>query len=168
MHDLYIYMRVCVQERSMALYIVQQYIAASGGQHALNAIESMCVIGKVKMAASEMVGGEELRVGKMKSMKQGAGELGGFVLWQKRPHLWSLELMLSGFKISAASDGALAWRQSPSRVSRGPARPLRRSLQVLSLPSFSSKLHFPSIKFYLIFSIIILISLVNTICCQIW
>lgn len=108
----------------MALYIVQQYIAAAGGQHALHAIESMCVIGKVKM-----VGGEDLS---LKSMKlQGAGELGGFVLWQKRPHLWSLELMLSGFKITAASDGAVAWSQTPSsRASRGPARPLRRSLQV--------------------------------------
>lgn len=128
----------------MALYVVQQFIAAAGGQHALHAIESMCVIGKVKM-----VGGEDLSLGvpKMKSMKlQGAGELGGFVLWQKRPHLWSLELMLSGFKITAASDGAVAWRQTPSsRASRGPARPLRRSLQV----SFFFFLQtFPSIKFY--------------------
>lgn len=116
-----------MKERSMASYILQQYIAAAGGQHALNSIENMCVMGKVKMAALEIGGGEDMRVRKTMA----SGELGGFVLWQKRPNLWSLELMLSGFKISAGSDATTAWRHSPWRASRGPARPLRRSLQVL-------------------------------------
>lgn len=117
----------------MAKYIVQQYIAAAGGEHALNAIDSMYAMGKVKMAASEFVSGEA----KVKNMRHGAGEMGGFVLWQKRPDLWSLELMVAGYKISAGSDGKVAWRQTPwqnSHASRGPPRPLRRSLQV-SRPS---------------------------------
>ncbi|XP_051121879.1 uncharacterized protein LOC127245175 [Andrographis paniculata] len=125
-------------ERSMAKYIVQQYIAAAGGEHALNSIDSMHAVGKVKMAASEFVGGEELRQGSskalVKSMKHGPGEIGGFVLWQRRPDLWSLELVVSGCKITAGSDGNVAWRQTPwhnSHASRGPPRPLRRSLQGL-------------------------------------
>lgn len=115
----------------MAKYIVQQYVAASGGEHALNKIQSMCAIGKVKMASSEFVGGTKTR-----NMKSGPGQLGGFVLWQKGPDMWSIELMVSGFKISAGSDGKVAWRQTPwqhSHSSRGPPRPLRRSLQVTPL-----------------------------------
>ncbi|KAI3458617.1 hypothetical protein Pfo_015280 [Paulownia fortunei] len=127
-------------ESSMAKYIVQQYIAAAGGEHALNSIDSMYAMGKVKMAASEFVAGEDLspknntKVTKLKNMKHGPGEVGGFLLWQKRPDLWSLELMVSGCKISAGSDGKVAWRQTPwqhSHASRGPPRPLRRSLQGL-------------------------------------
>lgn len=57
-----------------------KYIAAAGGEHALNSIHSMYAIGKVKMGR--------------------VGEIGGFLLWQKLPDLWSLELMVSGFKIS--------------------------------------------------------------------
>ncbi|KAL2541663.1 Protein of unknown function (DUF620) [Abeliophyllum distichum] len=124
-------------EASMAKYIVQQYIAAAGGEHALNSIHSMYAMGKVKMAASEFVDGEDLSLSKgmkIKNLKHGPGEIGGFVLWQKRPDLWSLELMVSGCKISAGSDGKVAWRQTPwhhSHASRGPPRPLRRSLQGL-------------------------------------
>ncbi|KAL3833978.1 hypothetical protein ACJIZ3_008714 [Penstemon smallii] len=129
-------------ETSIARYIVQQYIAATGGEHALNSIESMYAMGKVKMAASEFVAGEEMSLNnntntkhmKLKNMKHGHGEIGGFVLWQKRPDLWSLELIVSGCKISAGSDGKVAWRQTPwqnSHASRGPPRPLRRSLQGL-------------------------------------
>lgn len=122
-----------LQESSMAKYIVQQYIAAAGGEHALNAIDSMYAMGKVNMSASEFAAGESNRVRKVKNTKQGDGEVGGFVLWQKRPDLWSLELMVSGCKISAGSDGKVAWRETPwqnSHSSRGPPRPLRRSLQV--------------------------------------
>ncbi|KAI3470826.1 hypothetical protein Pfo_027489 [Paulownia fortunei] len=123
-------------ESSMAKYIVQQYIAAAGGEHALNSIDSMYAMGKVKMAASEFVAGDDYnpKAMKMKNMKHGQGEIGGFLLWQKRPDLWSLELMVSGYKISAGSDGKVAWRQTPwqhSHASRGPPRPLRRSLQGL-------------------------------------
>lgn len=132
----------------MAKYIVKQYIAAVGGETALNSIDSMYAMGKVKMAASEFCSGEgklNSPKGKMKSMKAlGSGEMGGFVLWQKRPELWCLELVVSGCKISAGSDGKVAWRQTPwhhSHASRGPPRPLRRLLQVPAgqYPFFFSK-----------------------------
>jgi Protein of unknown function (DUF620) len=135
------------QEATTAKYIVQQYIAASGGEWALNAITSMYAMGKVKMSASELnssdgpaVNGTDASnatTGKKGSTKgmQGscACEIGGFVLWQKQPDMWCLELVVSGCKISAGSDGKVAWRQTPwhhSHASRGPPRPLRRSLQV--------------------------------------
>ncbi|WCJ19750.1 hypothetical protein M5689_002028 [Euphorbia peplus] len=125
-------------EASMAKYIVQQYIAAVGGEKALNSVESMCAMGKVKMAASEFCSGEgslSNKVVKAKNSRNGGGgEMGGFVLWQKRPDLWCLELVVSGCKISAGSDGKVAWRQTPwhhSHASRGPPRPLRRFLQGL-------------------------------------
>ncbi|KAJ8764005.1 hypothetical protein K2173_004878 [Erythroxylum novogranatense] len=124
-------------EASMAKYIVHQYIAAVGGEGALNSVDSMYAMGKVKMAASEFCGGEgapNSKVMKMKNLRQGHGEMGGFVLWQKRPDLWCLELVVSGCKISAGSDGKVAWRQTPwhhSHASRGPPRPLRRFLQGL-------------------------------------
>lgn len=120
----------------MAKYIVKQYIAAVGGEKALNSINSMYAMGKVKMAASEFSAGEGTvnnKIVKVRNLRNGGGEVGGFVLWQKRPDLWSLELVVSGCKISAGSDGKVAWRQTPwhnSHASRGPPRPLRRFLQV--------------------------------------
>ncbi|KAG5410030.1 hypothetical protein IGI04_006349 [Brassica rapa subsp. trilocularis] len=93
-------------EASTAKYIVQQYVAACGGPAALNAVKSMYAVGQVRMQGSEMVAGEDegttttpVRLGK------GNFEVGGFVLWQKNPNLWFLELVVSGFKISAGSDG---------------------------------------------------------------
>ncbi|XP_050148749.1 uncharacterized protein LOC126623784 [Malus sylvestris] len=129
-------------EVSMAKYIVKQYIAAVGGEKALNSVDSMYAMGKVKMTASEFCTGERTLNGgnnklKVKSLLRsvgGGGEMGGFVLWQKRPELWCLELVVSGCKISAGSDGKVAWRQTPwhhSHASRGPPRPLRRLLQGL-------------------------------------
>ncbi|KAK6227893.1 hypothetical protein SCA6_000233 [Theobroma cacao] len=124
-------------EASMAKYIVKQYIAAIGGEQALNSIDSMYAMGKVKMAASEFCAGEgslNNRIVKVRNLRNGGGEMGGFVLWQKRPDLWCLELVVSGCKISAGSDGKVAWRQTPwhhSHASRGPPRPLRRFLQGL-------------------------------------
>ncbi|KAJ6311841.1 hypothetical protein OIU77_013568 [Salix suchowensis] len=123
-------------EASMAKYIVQQYIAAVGGERALNSVDSMYAMGKVKMAASEFCAGEgSLNSNKMMKVKnQRHGEMGGFVLWKKGPDLWCLELVVSGCKISAGSDGKVAWRQTPwhhSHASRGPPRPLRRFLQGL-------------------------------------
>ncbi|KAH0979658.1 hypothetical protein GBA52_006835 [Prunus armeniaca] len=130
-------------EASMAKYIVKQYIAAVGGEKALNSVESMYAMGKVKMAASEFSTGErslnsnnnKVKVKSLLRSTGGGGEMGGFVLWQKRPELWCLELVVSGCKISAGSDGKVAWRQTPwhhSHASRGPPRPLRRLLQVNS------------------------------------
>ncbi|GAV56816.1 DUF620 domain-containing protein [Cephalotus follicularis] len=122
---------------SVAKYIVKQYVAAVGGEKALNSIDSMYAMGKVKMAASEFCANEgslNNKVAKVKNLRNGGVELGGFVLWQKRPDLWCLELVVSGCKISAGSDGKVAWRQTPwhhSHASRGPPRPLRRFLQGL-------------------------------------
>ncbi|RXH94557.1 hypothetical protein DVH24_024241 [Malus domestica] len=100
-------------ESSMAKYLMKQYIAAVGGEKALNSVDSMYAMGKVKMAASEFCTGERSLNGgknklKVKSLLRsvgGGGEMGGFVLWQKRPELWCLELVVSGCKISAGSDG---------------------------------------------------------------
>ncbi|XBH56920.1 uncharacterized protein [Aegilops tauschii subsp. strangulata] len=134
-------------ESSSAKYIVQQYIAASGGEWALNRVTSMYAMGKVRMTAAELNssdadGGGSNNGGAHRGGKKGGGggkggaggEIGGFVLWQKKPELWCLELVVSGCKISAGSDGKVAWRQTPwhqSHASRGPPRPLRRSLQGL-------------------------------------
>lgn len=132
----------------MAKYILKQYVAAIGGERALNSIDSMYAMGKVKMAASEFCTDEaslnnnnNSKVSKMKSLK--GGEMGGFVLWQKKPDFWCLELLVAGYKISAGSDGKVAWRQTPwhhSHASRGPPRPLRRFLQVIH--NFSCSLLF--------------------------
>uniref|UniRef100_A0ACD5TWD8 Uncharacterized protein n=1 Tax=Avena sativa TaxID=4498 RepID=A0ACD5TWD8_AVESA len=130
-------------ESSSAKYIVQQYIAASGGEWALNKVTSMYAMGRVRMSAAELnsndadAGNGGHNRGGKKGGKGGggaSGEIGGFVLWQKKPELWCLELVVSGCKISAGSDGKVAWRQTPwhqSHASRGPPRPLRRSLQGL-------------------------------------
>nr|BAK06827.1 predicted protein [Hordeum vulgare subsp. vulgare] len=124
-------------ESSSAEYIVQQYIAASGGEWALNKVTSMYAMGKVRMTAAELNSSDadgNGRGGGRKGGSKGGGEIGGFVLWQKKPELWCLELVVSGCKISAGSDGKVAWRQTPwhqSHASRGPPRPLRRSLQGL-------------------------------------
>ncbi|MQM04425.1 hypothetical protein Taro_037228 [Colocasia esculenta] len=120
----------CSIQASTAKYIVQQYIAATGGQQALNAVNSMYALGKVRMRSTEFHMGDE----SVSASRAGHGEIGGFVLWQKNPDLWYLELIVSGCKMSAGSDGKVAWRQSASEqshASRGPPRPLRRSLQGL-------------------------------------
>ncbi|XP_075518874.1 uncharacterized protein LOC142552875 [Primulina tabacum] len=113
-------------EASTAKYIVQQYLAATGGLAALNAVNSMYAVGQVKMVvASDLEQSTD-------NVKR-SWEAGGFVLWQKNPDLWFLELVVSGFKISAGSDGKIAWSQSStnSNASRGPPRPLRRFFQGL-------------------------------------
>lgn len=120
----------------MAKYIIEQYIAAVGGHVALDRMKSMYAMGKVKMMTSELHTGS--KVVKARNMNKG-GEFGGFVLWQKCPDLWCIELVVSGCKISAGSDGKVAWRQTPwhpSHASRGPPRPLRRSLQVCCFQNF--------------------------------
>ncbi|KAK3038120.1 hypothetical protein RJ639_029574 [Escallonia herrerae] len=113
---------------STAKYIVQQYIAATGGQAVLNAVSSMYAVGQVKMVSSEIHQSNDTVNAKRSC------ESGGFVLWQKNPDLWYLELVVSGCKVSAGSDGKVAWSQSssnPSNASKGPPRPLRRFFQGL-------------------------------------
>ncbi|CAK9150739.1 unnamed protein product [Ilex paraguariensis] len=115
-------------EASTAKYIVQQYIAATGGQAALNSVHSMCAIGQVKISASDFHQGDE-------SVKvRSTEEAGGFVLWQKNPDLWCLELLISGCKVISGSNGKISWRQSSNLqipIAEGPPRPLRRFLQGL-------------------------------------
>ncbi|KAK0576648.1 hypothetical protein LWI29_021037 [Acer saccharum] len=114
------------QEASTAKYIVQQYVAATGGQAAFNSVNSMYAMGQVKMLGSEMQQGDD------SVQMRGNCEIGGFVLWQKNPDLWCLELVVSGYKICAGSDGKIAWNQSssqPGNANKGPPRPLRRFFQ---------------------------------------
>ncbi|KAJ0577039.1 hypothetical protein HanPSC8_Chr05g0207551 [Helianthus annuus] len=115
-------------ESSTAKYIVQQYMAAIGGQQALNLVQSVCAIGQVKMSASEFHQGDETVKTRNKE------ETGGFVLWQKNPNLWCLELLVSGCKVISGSNGKISWRHSSNQlrpVTKGPPRPLRRFLQGL-------------------------------------
>ncbi|KAK4416551.1 hypothetical protein Salat_2480600 [Sesamum alatum] len=115
-------------EASTAKYIVQQYIAATGGQPPLTALNSMCVIGQTKINSSEFHQGDENVKVRSKD------EAGGFVIWQKNPDLWCLELQISGCKVIAGSNGKISWRQSSNQlrpICKGPPRPLRRFLQGL-------------------------------------
>ncbi|EPS62223.1 hypothetical protein M569_12569 [Genlisea aurea] len=115
-------------EASTAKYIVQQYIAATGGQPALNAVNSMCVVGHVRISGSEFHQGDENV--KVRSNH----DAGGFVLWQKNPDLWCFELLISGCKVIAGSNGKISWRQSSNQqrpICTGPPRTPRRFLQGL-------------------------------------
>nr|ALB00213.1 hypothetical protein [Populus tomentosa] len=127
-HSVHKPVKDCSIQASTAKYIVQQYIAATGGQAALNAVHSMCVTGELKIKASEFHEGEQtINV-------KGSEETGGFVLWQKDPDLWMLELLVSGCKMICGSNGKISWRHSSNQrkpVSKGPPRPLRRFLQGL-------------------------------------
>lgn len=118
-------------EASSAQYIVHQYIAASGGQKALNSINNLYAMGNVKMVTSEFETGN--KVVRTRNLSKG-GEVGCFVLWQMSPVKWCMELVVGGIKLCAGSDGKLLWRQTPwlgSHASRGPCRPLRRAIQGL-------------------------------------
>ena len=68
----------------MAKYIVKQYVAAVGGERALNSVDSMYAMGQVKMATSEFSAGEGSVNSKKVKNLQMKGEVGGFVVWQKR------------------------------------------------------------------------------------
>ncbi|KAH0884814.1 hypothetical protein HID58_060910 [Brassica napus] len=99
-------------EAAMAKYIVKQYTAASGGEVALDRVESMYAMGKVKMgvtefcAAKTQIGKRKKKMVRIKNLNNGnGGEMGGFVLWKKGSSQWSLELVVSGCKVSAGCDG---------------------------------------------------------------
>lgn len=89
----------------------------------------MCVTGQVKIKASDFhLSDVSIEV------KKSTEEMGGFVLWQKNPDLWCLELVVSGCKVICGSNGKVSWRHSSNNqqcpISSGPPRPLRRFLQV--------------------------------------
>ncbi|KAF5739392.1 hypothetical protein HS088_TW12G00597 [Tripterygium wilfordii] len=136
-HALTVPLKDCSIEASTAKYIVQQYVAATGGLAALNSLKSMYAVGQVKLVGSEMHQSDDsirTRFLSVLSLIRGNVEVGGFVLWQKNPDLWFLELVVSGYKISAGSDGKVAWNQSssqPGHANRGPPRPLRKFFQGL-------------------------------------
>lgn len=130
-----------LQEISTAKYIVKQYVAAVGGEKALNSIDSIYAMGKLIMETPEFCAGDGSSLNKkvvvkgksLRSHSNGGGDMGGFVLWQKRPDIWCLDLVVSGCKICAGNDGKVTWRQTPwhgSHPSRGPPSLLRRFLQV--------------------------------------
>ncbi|PWA77638.1 hypothetical protein CTI12_AA100800 [Artemisia annua] len=118
-------------ESSSAQYILQQYIAASGGQKLQNSIKNAYAMGKVTMVASEFETAS--RVVKNKHAAKSA-ESGGFVLWQMNPDMWYVELSVGGSKVHAGCNGKLVWRHTPwlgAHPAKGPVRPLRRALQGL-------------------------------------
>lgn len=119
-----------MQETSSAQYILQQYLAASGGQRLQNTIQNAYAMGKVKMLASDIETATKVIKNKNSSK---AAETGGFVLWQMKPDMWYVELALGGSKVHAGCNGRLVWRHTPwlgAHAAKGPVRPLRRALQV--------------------------------------
>ncbi|XP_024995941.1 uncharacterized protein LOC112529097 [Cynara cardunculus var. scolymus] len=116
-------------EASMAKYIVRHYIAATGGHTALNSVNSMSTVCQVNMTQSQILGD-----GQESPTTRHISDSGAFVLCQKNPNLWYLELVVSDSTVSAGSDGSVTWSQSslkPSQCYRGPPRPLRRFFQGL-------------------------------------
>jgi hypothetical protein len=108
------------QEVSKARYIVEQYVAAAGGEAALSAAKSMYAMGKVRMRTTK---GQKAKTGM--GVVSGGEVAGGFVLWQKRQQeQWCVEMVVAGgTKMSAGSDGNVAWRRgsrpTPAEVPQG-------------------------------------------------
>ncbi|XP_074560349.1 uncharacterized protein LOC141816474 [Curcuma longa] len=119
-------------EVSTAQYILQQYMAASGGLKLQRFIRNSYARGKVRMVASELETGNKVIKNRRSSSR--TVESGGFVLWQMAPDKWYVELAIGGSKIDAGSNGEVVWRHTPwlgAHAARGPVRPLRRTLQGL-------------------------------------
>ncbi|KAL5568765.1 hypothetical protein UlMin_025340 [Ulmus minor] len=118
-------------EISMAHYIIQQYLAATGCSKQQKCIKTMYASGIVKMFCCET----EVSTGKnVKTLGTRSGESGCFVLWQMLPGMWSLELVVGGNEVVAGSDGKIVWRHTPwlgTHAAKGPQRPLRRIIQGL-------------------------------------
>lgn len=134
---LLILLRAILQESSSAQYILQQYMAASGGQKLQNSINNAYAMGKVRMIASEFETPNKVIKNKNSSK---ATESGGFVLWQMNPDMWYVELALGGSKVHAGCNGKIVWRHTPwlgAHAAKGPVRPLRRALQVNISPFFT-------------------------------
>lgn len=120
------------QETSSAQYILQQYLAASGGHKLLASVRNTYTMGKVRMVATEIE--KASRLTKNRNAARG-GEHGRFVLWQMAPEMWYIELAVGGSKVHAGCNGKLVWRHTPwlgAHAAKGPVRQLRRGLQVCS------------------------------------
>ena len=113
-----------------AQYILQQYLAASGGHKLLVSVRNAYTMGKVRRVAPEFETAGRL----VKNRNAGRGaEPGRFVLWQMAPEMWYIELAVGGSKVHAGCNGKLVWRHTPwlgAHAAKGPVRPLRRALQV--------------------------------------
>ncbi|XP_042018639.1 uncharacterized protein LOC121766409 [Salvia splendens] len=118
-------------ESSSAQYILQQYLAASGGHKVQSSVQNAYAMGSVKMLTSDI----ETATKVLRSRNSAkAAESGSFVLWQMNPDMWYVELALGGSKVHAGCNGRLVWRHTPwlgAHAAKGPVRPLRRALQGL-------------------------------------
>uniref|UniRef100_A0A453B6Z8 Uncharacterized protein n=1 Tax=Aegilops tauschii subsp. strangulata TaxID=200361 RepID=A0A453B6Z8_AEGTS len=129
-------------ESSSAQYILQQYMAASGGYKMLQSVRNAYAMGKVRMVASEFETATRVVKNRGPSGRGAAAvEQGGFVLWTMAPGMWYVELAVGGSKVHAGCNGRLVWRHTPwlgAHAAKGPVRPLRRVLQVSTLPPLAS------------------------------
>ncbi|KAG6572489.1 hypothetical protein SDJN02_26991, partial [Cucurbita argyrosperma subsp. argyrosperma] len=118
-------------ETSVAHYIIQQYLAATGCLKQQKCAKNMYTTGSVRMIRCET----EVSSGKsVKTVGTRCEDTGCFVLWQMLPGMWSLELVVGGSKVVAGSDGNTVWRHTPwlgTHAAKGPQRPLRRIIQGL-------------------------------------
>lgn len=111
-----------MQVESLAEYIIEQFVAATGCRKMERTVRSVYVSGKVRMAMGEELGGAA----------GGEPQKGCFVMWQMVPVMWLVELVVAGQKVVAGSDGRVAWRHTPwfgAHAAKGGVRPLRRALQ---------------------------------------
>jgi hypothetical protein len=136
--------RLSLQESSSAQYILQQYMAASGGTKLLRSVQNAYAMGKVRMVASEFETATRV-------VRNGgaAVEQVGFVLWQMSPDMWYVELAVGGNKVRAGCNGRLVWRHTPwlgAHAAKGTVRPLRRDLQVLVAPDLRTLLEMNSLS----------------------
>ncbi|KAL6643011.1 hypothetical protein ACP70R_021192 [Stipagrostis hirtigluma subsp. patula] len=117
-------------ETSSMQYILQQYLAVSGGQRLLSLVQNAYAMGKVRMVATEFeTGGRVVR----NRMAARCADPGRFVLWQMAPEMWCIKLAVGGIKVHAGCNGKLVWRHTPwlgAHAAKGPVRPLHRALQV--------------------------------------
>lgn len=114
---------------SSAQYIIQHFMAATGCRKLDGRGKNVFATGKVTMAMvdEEAVGGPGI-----------SGRKGCFVMWQMVPEKWLIELVVGDQKVVAGSDGCVAWRHTPwlgTHAAKGGVRPLRRTLQVSSVPT---------------------------------
>ncbi|OMO87601.1 hypothetical protein CCACVL1_08892 [Corchorus capsularis] len=133
-------------EIAKAKYILRQYIGASGGQALLNSVKNIYVVGQTKLR-----GPEETHRADDNVHVEGNYKSGSFVLCQKNPNLWYLEMVVhEAIKIqkeilvhsfSTGCDGNVSWHQtswSPNRANKEPPRLLRRLFQGLDPKSIAN------------------------------
>ncbi|KAK7244691.1 hypothetical protein RIF29_39516 [Crotalaria pallida] len=110
------------QVSSSAEYIIQHFTAATGCRKLEGTVKNVFATGKVAMGVVDEVGGP------------GVTERGCFVMWQMVPDKWQIEMVVTGHKVVAGSDGNVAWRHTPwlgAHAAKGGVRPLRRAIQGL-------------------------------------